>query len=126
MSIAEWCILVAVLLYLLTVAPVKALGHRDFDNARPRDPAFYAHPIRERALGAHVNGIETFPFFAVAIVLAEFKKAPQAPIDALSVAFVVVRLAFVIAYLTGRPTLRTLLWNVGFFVNLAVFLLPLF
>lgn len=126
MTIAEWCILAAVLLYLLTIAPVKPLGWREFDNARPRDPAFYEKPIRARALGAHLNGIETFPFFAAAVLLAEFRGAPQGRIDALAAAFIVVRLAYVAAYLGDRPWTRTALWNLGFFVNLAIFLQPLF
>jgi uncharacterized MAPEG superfamily protein len=123
-TIAECCLFGAVLLYLLTVAPAKAIGFRDFDNAAPRDPAFYAHPLRGRALGAHLNGIETFPFFATAVLLAEFRAAPQHTVDALAVGFLLIRLAFVVAYLGNRPTLRTILWNVGFFVNTAIFFLP--
>jgi uncharacterized MAPEG superfamily protein len=126
MTIAEWCILAAVLVYLLTIAPVKPLGGREFDNSKPRDPAFYQKPIRARALGAHLNGVETFPFFAAAVLLAEFRGAPQGRIDALALAFILVRLAYVAAYLGDRPWTRTALWNVGFFVNLAIFLLPLF
>jgi uncharacterized MAPEG superfamily protein len=60
MTIAEWCLFGAAILYLATVAPAKAIGHREFDNASPRDPSFYEHPVRKRALGAHINGIETF------------------------------------------------------------------
>ncbi len=78
--------------------------------------------IRARALGAHLNGIETYPFFAVAVLLAEFRAMPQHRIDDLAVAFLVVRLAFVAAYLGNWPTTRTLLWNLGFAVNLAIFL----
>jgi uncharacterized MAPEG superfamily protein len=125
MTVAEWCLLAAVLMYLLTLAPVKPIWYREFDNSRPRDPAFYAGGIRERALGAHLNGIETFPFFATAVLLAEFRACPQHTIDLLAVAFVALRLAFVAAYLGNRPWLRTLIWNAGFFVNLAIFLLPL-
>lgn len=77
MTIAEWCIFGAVLMYLGTVAPAKLLGHREFDNATPRDPQFYEHPLRTRALGAHINGIETFPFFAIAVLLAEFRQSSQ-------------------------------------------------
>jgi uncharacterized MAPEG superfamily protein len=113
-----------VLLYLLTVAPVKAAGHRTFDNSNPRDMSFYTPGIRARALGAHTNGIETFPFFAAAVLLAEFRAQPQHWIDSLAVAFFVVRLAFVGAYLGNRPTLRTLLWNLGFALNAALFFLP--
>lgn len=125
MTIAEWSLLTAVLLYLLTIAPFKPLGYKDFDNRKPRDPGFYEKPVRARALGAHLNGIETFPFFAAAVLLAEFRHCPQSRIDALAVAFVAIRLAYVAAYLGDRPTTRTLLWNVGFFLNLAIFLQPL-
>ncbi|HEY2395762.1 MAG TPA: MAPEG family protein [Rudaea sp.] len=124
MTLAEWSLFGAVILYLLTVAPAKALGYRDFDNARPRDPAFYEHPLRARALGAHINGIETFPFFAAAVLLAEFRHAPQGVVDTLALLFLAVRLLFVLAYLGNRPTLRTILWNIGFFLNAWIFFLP--
>ena len=124
MTVAEWMIFAAVILYLLTLAPVKPLGYRTFDNSRPRDPEFYKSGIASRALGAHLNGIETFPFFAVAILLAEFRHAPQHWIDALAVAFLVVRLLFVAAYLGNWPTTRTLLWNLGFALNSAIFFAP--
>ena len=70
MTVAEWCIFVTVMLYLMSIAPVKLIRFRRFDNSKPRDPAFYDDPIAARALGAHQNGIEIFPFFAVAILLA--------------------------------------------------------
>jgi uncharacterized MAPEG superfamily protein len=113
----------AVLLYLGTVAPAKAIGHREFNNAAPRDPAFYEHPVRKRALGAHINGIETFPFFATAVLLAEFRQAPQEWIDGLAMAFVATRLVFVGAYVGDKPTARTVLWNAAFAFNLGIFCL---
>jgi uncharacterized MAPEG superfamily protein len=122
-TVAEWCLFGAVILYLGTIAPAKALGHRDFDNAAPRDPAFYEHPVRQRALGAHINGIESFPFFAAAVILAEFRQAPQEWIDALALAFLVARVAFVIAYVANQSTLRTVLWNAAFAFNLGLFFL---
>jgi len=109
---------------LLTIAPFKAIGFRVFDNSKPRDPDFYSDPLRARALGAHHNGIETFPFFAVAVLLAEFRDGPQRLIDELAVLFLIVRLAYVLTYLGDRPTLRTILWNVGFAINLAIFFMP--
>ncbi len=124
MTVADWCILGAVLLYLLTLAPIKPLGYRDFDNRRPRDPAFYATPLRARVLGAHLNGVETFPFFAAAILLAEFRHGPQQIVDACAIGFLVVRLAFVGAYVADRPTTRTLLWNLGFLLNVLIFVSP--
>jgi uncharacterized MAPEG superfamily protein len=125
MTIAEWSVLAAVMLFLLTIAPFKAMGHRVFDNQKPRDPGFYADPLRSRALGAHVNGIETFPFFAFAVLLAEFRHVPQMRLDVLALGFIALRLAFVAAYLVGWGWTRTALWNLGFAVNLAIFLLPI-
>ena len=124
MTVAEFCVFGAVLLYLLTIAPFKPIGWRQFDNAKPRDPAFYQDPLRARALGAHLNGIETFPFFAAAVLLAEFRTAPQNLINELAVLFLIVRVAYVLTYLGNRPTLRTILWNIGFAINVAIFFLP--
>ena len=124
MTVAEWCIFGALLLYLLTIAPIKWIGFRRFDNAKPRDPAFYADPLRARALGAHQNGIETFPFFAIAVLLAEFREGPQRLIDELAVLFLIVRIAYVLTYLGDRPTLRSILWSIGFAINLAIFFMP--
>ena len=76
MTVAEWCVFGSLVLYLLSIVPIKWIGYRSYDNARPRDPAFYDDPLRARALAAHQNGIEAFPFFAVAVLLAEFHSAP--------------------------------------------------
>ena len=124
MTVAEWCIFGTLMLYLLTIAPIKWIGYRRFDNAKPRDPAFYADPLRARALGAHQNGIETFPFFAIAVLLAEFRAGPQRLIDELAILFLIVRIAYVFAYLGDRPTLRSILWSIGFAINLAIFFMP--
>jgi uncharacterized MAPEG superfamily protein len=125
MTIAEFCVFGAVALYLLTIVPVKWLSYSKYDNARPRDPAFYEDAIRARALGAHLNGIEAFPFFAAAVLLAEFRGAPQNLINELAVLFLIVRIAYVFTYLGNRPRLRSILWNIGFTINIAIFFLPL-
>jgi len=124
MTTAEWCVFGALMLYLLTITPIKWIGYRRFDNAKPRDPAFYEDPLRARALGAHQNGIETFPFFAVAVLLAEFRAGPQRLIDELAILFLIVRIAYVLTYLGDRPTLRSILWSIGFAINLAIFFMP--
>ena len=123
MTVAEWCLLGAIVLALLTLAPIKPLAGREFDNANPRDPHFYEKPVRRRALGAHINGLEAFPFFAISILLAEFRHAPQSWIDGLAVAFLLTRAAFVTAYISNRATLRTMLWNAAMAFNLGIFFL---
>ena len=124
MTVAEFCVFGVVALYLLTIVPVKWLSYSKYDNARPRDPAFYEDAIRARALGAHLNGIEAFPFFAAAVLLAEFRASPQNLVNELAVLFLIVRIAYVLTYLGDRPTLRTILWNIGFAINLGIFFMP--
>ena len=125
MTLAEWCVFGALLLYLATIASIKWIRFRGFDNSRPRDPAFFADPLRARALGAHINGIEAFPFFAAAVLLAEFRAAPQNLINELAALFLIVRIAYVLTYLGDRPTLRSILWNIGFAINVGIFFLPM-
>jgi len=124
MTAAEWCVFGTLMLYLFTIAPIKWIGFRRFDNSRPRDPGFYHDPIASRALGAHQNGIEAFPFFAIAVLLAEFRGGPQRLVNELAVLFLIVRIAYVFTYLGDRPTLRSILWGIGFTINIAIFFLP--
>src|SRR5450755_4276074 len=121
MTVAEWCVFAVVALYLFTIVPVKWIGARQYDNALPRDPAFYQDAIRARALGAHQNGIEAFPFFAAAVLLAEFRSAPQNLVNELSVLFLIVRIAYVLTYIGNRPSLRSILWALGFLITVAIF-----
>ncbi|MBR0874103.1 MAPEG family protein [Bradyrhizobium tropiciagri] len=124
MTVAEWCVFGTLMLSLLTIGSAKWAGFGRFDNSRPRDPDFYDDPIRSRALGAHQNGLEAFPFFAFAVLLAEFRVGPLRLIDELSVLFLIVRIAYVFTYVGNRPTLRSILWSIGFAINVAIFLLP--
>src|SRR6476659_7188362 len=124
MTLADLCVFGKLMLYLLTLVSGKYAAFRLFDNARPRDPDFYAVAIRALALGAHQNGIEAFPFFAFAVLLAEFRLGPQRLIDELAVLFLIVRIAFVFTYLGNRPTLRTILWTLGLAINVAIFFMP--
>jgi len=123
-TIAEWCVFATLMLYLLTIVSAKWSGAARFDNARPRDPGFYDDPIRTRALGAHQNGIEAFPFFAFAVLLAEFRLGPQRLIDELAVLFLIVRIAYIFTYIGNRPTLRSILWTIGLAINAGIFFLP--
>ncbi len=124
MTIAELCMLGMVLLTYAVIAPAKFAGRREFDNAYPRDPTFYTKGPRARALGAHQNGLEAFPLFAAAVLLAELRGVPQHTIDGLALAFLGARIAYAVCYLGDRPSLRSIIWTLGFVCNLAIFLLP--
>ena len=125
MTIAEICLPAAVLLAIGAAAPAKILGRREFDNANPRDPSFYRSGFRARSLGAHQNGIEAFPLFAAAVLLAEMRTVPQGTIDGLAIAFMAARLIYVGCYLGNWPAARSISWAAGFALNLAIFFSPL-
>ena len=41
-----------------------------------------------------------------------------------AVLFLIVRIAYVFTYVGNRPTLRSILWSIGFAINIAIFFLP--
>jgi uncharacterized MAPEG superfamily protein len=125
MTVAEYSLLALVILWLATIGLAKGSDLRAFDNARPRSSGFYESGWRARALGAHQNAGEAIPFFAAAVLLAEFRAAPQGLIDALAGGFIVLRLAYLAAYLGDKPLTRSVVWSLSFLVNVALFLTPL-
>src|SRR5690242_4590605 len=98
MPIALWCVLIAGLLPYIAASIAKFRS--DFDNASPRDWLAKQEGFRRRANAAQSNGFETFPLFAVAVIVAMIiKHAPQTSVDLLAAGFVVARLAYLGFYL---------------------------
>jgi uncharacterized MAPEG superfamily protein len=112
MTLAYWCVLGAALIPYFTVAVAKSRG--DFDNAAPRAWLARQEGFRQRALWAHENAFEAFPPFAAAVIIAHLALAPQGWIDLLAVVFVVARVAYAALYVLDRPTLRSVVWTIGF------------
>jgi uncharacterized MAPEG superfamily protein len=123
MPIAVWCLLVAGVLPVLTTGLAKAGA--PYDNHQPREFMSRAQGYRQRAYAAHLNGFEGFPFFAAAVLAAQGQEAPQQAIDMLALLYVAARIAYTAAYVGDRPTLRSVLWSVGFLTVVAIFTAPL-
>ena len=109
MTIAYWCVLAAALLpYLFTGVAKSAPG---YDNRRPRAWLAEREGVHERAHGAQLNGCEAFPPFAAAVVIAHLAGgAAQSTLDMLAGTWLLLRIAYGIAYLTDRDLLRSVLW----------------
>lgn len=112
MTIAYWCVLAAALIPYFTVAVAKSKS--DFDNAAPRDWLAKQEGFRKRALWAHQNAFEAFPPFAAAVIIAQTGKASQSWIDLLAIVFILARVAYSAFYILDKPTLRSMVWTVGF------------
>ena len=123
MTFADTLILVALLLPYGSITIAKWLARERFDNAEPRNKNTYMGAAL-RAKNAHANGLETFPFFAVAVMFAEFRNAPQLNVNLLASLYVLLRIVYIWAYISGRPTLRSWMFVLGFFVAVGIFMLP--
>jgi uncharacterized MAPEG superfamily protein len=121
MTIAIWCILIAQIVPYVAFSFVKGID--------PEQPRFQVGGLigqSVRAYGAHLNGLETFPWFAAAVIVAHMVGGPSRIVDILAVIYILVRIGHLAAYLAGRQPLRTAAFAVGQFVALAIFVSPLF
>ena len=70
------------------------------------------------------NYMETFPFFAAAILIAESAGVHGAMTRWGAIAYLGGRLAYTALYVSGIPLVRSLFWNVASFGLLAVLAAP--
>jgi uncharacterized MAPEG superfamily protein len=119
MTIANWCILAACALPLVSAGlPKLASGRlpRDqgrYNNRQPRVWAAGLSGWQQRAIAAQANGFEALPLFIAGVVLAQQAHAEQGRIDLLALGFIGVRVAYVGCYLADLDKLRTLVWSAG-------------
>jgi uncharacterized MAPEG superfamily protein len=91
------------------------------DNRNPRDFPNHIHGIAKRSWNAHLNSFESFPPFAAAVIIAQLAYSPQAYVDALAVAWVLARLAYVTFYLADKSTPRSVAQFVSLLCVLGLF-----
>ena len=121
MTIAIWCIFIAATLPYVAFSFVKGID--------PNQPRYHVGDLAGksvRAYGAHLNGLETFPWFAAAVIVAHMVGGPSRIADVLAVVYVLVRIGHMAAYVSGRQPLRSAAFGVGQLVALAIFVSPLF
>jgi uncharacterized MAPEG superfamily protein len=120
MTVALWCVLMAALLPYLASTIANAGGER-YDNRDPRDWLERQDGFRVRANNAQLNSFEAFPFFAVAVIVAQMLQAPQERVDALAVIFIAARLAYLACYLADWHWARSVTWLVGWLACIFLF-----
>lgn len=130
MTIAQYCLLIACLLPLgcTLMAKSKGIGKRwrdgGFDNHSPREWLARLDGWHARAHAAQSNSWEALPIFAAGLFIAHQHQAAQATVDALAMAFIAARLAFIGLYLANLATLRSLAWFAGLAACVALFFIP--
>ncbi len=120
MTLAYWCVLIAIFLPIVFAGLAKSAGR--FDNARPRVWLEQLDGWRQRSHWAQLNTFEAFAPFAAAVIIAHQTGAAQTPVDVLAVLFVLFRIGYGAAYIADRPTIRTLFWTGAFFSVIGLFI----
>lgn len=121
LTLAYWCVLVAALLPYASAWLAKAGAFGLGDNDAPREWAARQSGWRARANAAQANCFEGLPLFIGAVIVAHQFGAAQGRLDALALAYVLLRVVYVSLYVRGRSTLRSLVWGTAFLVNIAIF-----
>jgi uncharacterized MAPEG superfamily protein len=86
----------------------------------PRSPARGRVRQREPANGAQGNSFEGLPFFIGAVIIAHHLGAPQVRLDILAFVYIVLRLVYIMMYVAGLPTVRSIAWTLAFAVNVGI------
>jgi uncharacterized MAPEG superfamily protein len=126
MTIAKWCVLAACVLPILTVGLAKIstakLSRKQggYDNEQPREWESKLTGWQSRAHAAQMNGFEALPLFIAGVIFAQMAQADPTRINLLAIAFVVIRVAYVVAYLMNWASLRTVIWTAGLGVSIAL------
>ncbi len=88
----------------------------------PRDQAPDLTPVCGRLKRAYENYIESLPWFAIAILVAHLSGGADGWVTTLGWVYLGSRLAYVPAYVSGVPLLRSVIWLVA---TGAIFLIAL-
>ncbi|AGN80849.1 MULTISPECIES: MAPEG family protein [Pseudomonas] len=128
MTVALWCILIALMLNPLCALIAKVASGRFGlkDNHDPRAFLDTLSGLPRRAHAAQQNGYEAFPAFAAAVLVADIVgNAEQVTQDVLGVMYITSRLLYIICYLADWAALRSLVWFAGLAIIVSFFVVSI-
>jgi uncharacterized MAPEG superfamily protein len=123
-----WMLLAALgLIYVPRMLVLRTLvkSPGGLDNNHPRVQQTKLEGFGARAQGAHMNGFEAFAPFAAGVLVCQVAHVDPTRVAWLSVAFVVLRTAYLGLYLANIAPVRSLTWFAGFGVVIALLAQPL-
>lgn len=125
-TVAYWCVLIAALLPICCawLAKSGSIGKSrkegGFDNRNPRAWMAQQTDWQARANAAQANSFEALPFFIGAVIIAHLLGAGQTLLDILAFLYVMLRIFYILMYVSDMPTARSALWAGAFLVNIAI------
>ncbi len=109
MTIANWCMLLAVVLPIAW--SVLSKTQRSYDNREPRAYEERLSGWRLRAHWIHLNSIESFVPFAAGVLVAQQAGGIRGLIDLLAVAFIAFRIVY--GFAISRTRERCAHWYIA-------------
>jgi hypothetical protein len=101
-------------------------GFESYDNNNPRAWLANQTGFRARANAAQANSFEAFPFFAAGVLFAVWAKVDADCLNAICIAFVLLRCSFLWAYITDRAQFRSLVWSLAYLCSISLFIAAIF
>ncbi|MEO8401152.1 MAG: MAPEG family protein [Gammaproteobacteria bacterium] len=121
MTFDYWCIFFTFLFpYILIVFAKGGCSH--YDNHASRSFMENLQGWRKRTYWAHQNSFEVFAPFAVAVMIAHQLQVSAMTLNTLAAIFVVSRILYALCYVADKATLRSLIWIIGFFATIGLFI----
>ena len=121
MTFAYACIVVALIIPIVLAGMAKKGSVIPVNNNDPRDHVRHLKKRAKYAYGAEQNCYESFPPFAIAVIIAHITGATQLTIDILAGLYIVSRLMYIAFYLQGKGTLRSVTFMVGLIATISLF-----
>jgi len=107
-----------------TIVLFARIFHEGFDNSRPREQFERLTGWGKRAAAAHQNTLEALVGFTVAYLISYIGTAPSSIVAKLSVIFLGTRIIYPFLYIFNLPTMRTIVWLVGWTCLVCMCVLP--
>lgn len=125
-TVAYWCVLIAALLPIACAWLAKSgtfgKSRKDggYDNNDPRAWLARQNDWRARANAAQANSFEALPFFIGAVIIAHTLGAGQTLLDILAFAYVMLRIFYILMYVSDMAMARSAVWAGAMLVNIAI------
>ena len=125
-TVAYWCVLIAALLPMACAWLAKSgtfgKPRKDggYDNNDPRAWLARQKDWRARANAAQANSFEALPFFIGAVIIAHTLGAGQTLLDILAFAYVMLRIFYILMYVSDMAMARSAVWTGALLVNIAI------
>jgi len=121
MTIAFYCVVIGLLIPLILAGISKRNTEVHYNNESPRDHIAHLSGKAKNAYNAEQNHYETFPIFAIAVVVAHWLNHDQSIIDLLAITFIIARVLHAIFYITNNGSLRSVSFMIGLACTIGLF-----